>query len=69
MSKMELIMFYLDILGVHFTWNLRHEKLFVKNTFYNHYEKLCPLEPHCFTIKAPKELIYNYTTTKAWKYV
>jgi hypothetical protein len=41
------------------------KKLFVNNTFYNHYEKSCPTEPHCFAIKAPKELIYNYTTTKA----
>jgi hypothetical protein len=33
-----------------------------------HYEKSCPLEPHCFTTTISKQLIYNYTTTKAWKY-
>jgi hypothetical protein len=32
-----------------------------------HYEKSYPLEPHCPTIKAPKQLIYNYTMTRAWK--
>jgi hypothetical protein len=33
-----------------------------------HYEKLCPLHPHCLTIRAPKQLIYNYITTIPWKY-
>ncbi len=33
-----------------------------------HYEKSCLLEPHCLTTKAPKQLIYNYTTIRAWKY-
>ncbi len=33
-----------------------------------HYEKSCLLEPHCLTIKAPKQLIYNYITIRAWKY-
>lgn len=61
-------MFYLDILGVHINYNLRHEKLFVRNTFYNHYENSCPPEPHYFAIKVPKELIYNYITTKAWNF-
>ncbi len=34
-----------------------------------HYEKPYPLESHCLIIKAPKQLIYNYTTIKAWKWM
>jgi hypothetical protein len=30
---------------------------------YMHYEKLCLLHPHCLAIGAPKQLIYNYTTS------
>jgi hypothetical protein len=26
------------------------------------------LEPHHFATKAPNQLIYNYITTRAWKY-
>jgi hypothetical protein len=33
-----------------------------------HYEKLCPLQAHCFVPRAPKQLIYNYITTILWKY-
>jgi hypothetical protein len=33
-----------------------------------HYKKSCPSEPHCFAIRVPKQLIYNYTIIKAWKY-
>jgi hypothetical protein len=33
-----------------------------------HYEKSSPSKPHYPIIRAPKELIYNYTTIKAWKY-
>jgi hypothetical protein len=32
------------------------------------YEKSCSLKPHYLTIRAPKQLIYNYTTSRAWKY-
>jgi hypothetical protein len=33
-----------------------------------HYEKLCSLQPHCPTTKAPKQVIYNYIATIPWKY-
>jgi hypothetical protein len=33
-----------------------------------HYEKSCPPKPHYHAIKTPKQIIYNYTTTKTWKY-
>jgi hypothetical protein len=33
-----------------------------------HYEKSCPLDTHCLTTRAWKQLIYNYITTRAWKY-
>ncbi len=33
-----------------------------------HYEKSCPSKPHYLVIRAPKELIYNYTIIKTWKY-
>jgi hypothetical protein len=34
----------------------------------HHYENSCLWESHCFMIRTPKQLIYNYTTTKTWKY-
>jgi hypothetical protein len=34
----------------------------------NHYEKSCLLKPLCFATKTPKQLIYNYIITRAWKY-
>jgi hypothetical protein len=34
----------------------------------NHHEKSCPLESHYPTTRAQKELIYNFTKMKAWKY-
>jgi hypothetical protein len=33
-----------------------------------HYEKYCLPKPRCHVVKTPKQLIYNYTTIKAWKY-
>jgi hypothetical protein len=33
-----------------------------------HYEKLCPLQPHCLANRALKQVIYNYITTIPWKY-
>jgi hypothetical protein len=36
--------------------------------YFYHYENLCLLQPHCFVTRAPKQLIYNYTTTIPWKY-
>jgi hypothetical protein len=27
------------------------------------------LEPTCIAIETPKQLIYNYTTTRTWKYM
>jgi hypothetical protein len=33
-----------------------------------HYEKSFSSKPHYPTTKAPKQLIYNYSTTRAWKY-
>jgi hypothetical protein len=32
------------------------------------YDKSCPSEPDCPTTTVSKQLIYNYITTKAWKY-
>jgi hypothetical protein len=52
-------------------------KIFKRSYFYGrkkihvftiHYEKSCFLNPHCPAIRAPKQLIYNYITTKTWKY-
>lgn len=33
-----------------------------------HYEKSSPLELHYPTTIAQKQLIYNYTITRVWKY-
>jgi hypothetical protein len=35
---------------------------------WQHYEKKSLPKPHCLTIRVPKQLIYNYTTIRAWKY-
>jgi len=35
---------------------------------YIDYEKSCLLKPYYLVTKAPKQVIYNYTTTKVWKY-
>ncbi len=32
------------------------------------YKKSYSLESLCLATRAPKEVIYNYTTTKTWKY-
>jgi hypothetical protein len=34
--------------------------------FNNDGEKWCLLEPHCLVIRVPKQLLYNYTTIRAW---
>jgi hypothetical protein len=36
--------------------------------WWKHYEKSCLFEPHCLVIRVPKQLLYNYTTIKTWKY-
>jgi hypothetical protein len=33
-----------------------------------HYEKSCALKLHCLATIVSKQPIYNYTTTKTWKY-
>jgi hypothetical protein len=35
---------------------------------YIDYKKSCSLEPHYLTTRASKQVIYNYTTTRVWKY-
>jgi len=39
-----------------------------KFMFFIHFEKSCLVEPHYLATKVPKQLIYNYTIIKAWKY-
>jgi hypothetical protein len=34
-----------------------------------HYEKSSLPKPHYHVVKTPKQLIYNYTTIRAWKYM
>jgi hypothetical protein len=34
-----------------------------------HYEKSYLLKSHYLITKAPKQIIYNHTTIKAWKYI
>jgi hypothetical protein len=43
-------------------------KYWILSTFKLHYEKSYLPKPHCLAIKAWKQLIYNYITTRAWKY-
>jgi hypothetical protein len=47
---------------------LVEKDIFGNWTKHCNYAKPCLSKPHCLATKAPKQLIYNYTTTKAWKY-
>jgi hypothetical protein len=46
---------------------LNGQEPFVDFKLNSHYEKSCPSKPHYFTIRTPKELIYNYIIIKTWK--
>jgi hypothetical protein len=47
---------------------LVEKDIFGNWTKHYNYAKSCLSKPHYLATKVPKLLIYNYTTTKAWKY-
>jgi hypothetical protein len=73
LAYVEVCIFSLAFISIpRFESNLVFYQLYVQNNancgFNNHYDKSCPLEAHCFATEVPKQLMYNYTTTRAWKY-
>jgi hypothetical protein len=49
-------------------WGLRKTQRKKKTCRFLHDENFCLPEPHYHATKIPKQLIYNYITTRTWEY-